>query len=95
VLGGEECKYLVACGYRFADDHINRRLLLPKLRSGDLRLCALQSRVGENLTAFQKLGSFNLLTPEGSIINGKESDRTSESWKFSNLVQEIARYTGE
>ena len=85
---GNQCKYLVSCGYSYRDKHINDRLLIPKLKTGSLRIFALFEDEPENISLFKKYGgAFNYLSKEKLYMDGIEYDYPNELWKFSNLVK--------
>lgn len=92
VIGGE-CKYLVTCGYSFRDEHINNRLLLPKLREKKIRIVALFNSEPDNIDSFKEYRAFSYITRENSFIDGERRDG-SDIGIFSILVDMIRQKSG-
>ena len=84
---GAECKYLVSCGFSYADEHINQQLLLPVLKSYKCRLFALSYEESAGLAEFKKLSNFSAGFNSHLLIDGKTVDETTDTWKFSNFVK--------
>lgn len=85
VLGGE-CKYLVSCGYSYADEHINQQLLLPVLQANRCRLFALSQEEPAGLAAFKSLPNFRAGFGSHLHIDGKSVTATTDAWQFSKFV---------
>lgn len=86
---GNEVKYLITSGYSFRDEHINDRLLLPKLKNGSLRIFALLEKELDSINVFKDCPSFNYLTMNSLHLNGKIYELENSLWKFSELVKFI------
>lgn len=86
---GKDVKYLVSCGYSFRDQHINDRLLIPKLKNGSLRIFALFEYEPEGIDELKEYKAFNYLTKENLYINGNLSDYPNNLWQFSEFVKFI------
>lgn len=91
---GTECKHLVSCGFRFADDHINSRLIEPKTKSSQVRITALIRQENEVVSELVKNTSFNLVTESESVIKGSKHAMGSELWEFTNLVDFLSNFAG-
>lgn len=85
VLGGQ-CRYLVSCGFGFADEHINQQLLLPVMQANRCRLFALSEEEPAGLIAFKPLPNFGAGFSSHLHIAGKPVTDTTEAWKFSKFV---------
>lgn len=89
---GNDCKYLVTCGYSYRDKHINDRLLFPKLNTGSLRIFALFEDEPENIEILKAHGNaFNYLSKNKLHLDGIDYDYPNELWKFSNFVDFISK----
>lgn len=86
---GNNVKYLVSCGYSYRDEHINDRLLLPKLQNGNLRIFALFESEPDCISPLKEFASFNYLTKDFIHLNGKDIEFSNELWKFSKFVNYI------
>lgn len=86
---GNDVKYLVSCGYSFRDQHINDRLLMPKLNNGSLRIFALFEQEPEGIDKLKEYKSFNYITKEILYLNGNVSDYPNNLWRFSEFVKFI------
>jgi hypothetical protein len=85
ALGGE-CKYLVSCGFSFADEHINQQLLLPVMQTNRCRLFALSQEEPAGLAAFKPLPNFSAGFESHAHIGTKDDPSTTDAWKFSKFV---------
>lgn len=85
ALGGE-CKYLVSCGFSFADEHINQQLLLPVMQANRCRLFALSQEEPAGIVAFKLLPNFSAGFESHSHIGTKDDPTTTDAWKFSKFV---------
>lgn len=83
---GSECKYLVSCGFSYADEHINQQLLLPVMQSNRCRLFALSQDEPVGLAAFKSLPNFQAGFGSHLHINGKAVAATTDAWQFSKFV---------
>lgn len=83
---GAECKYLVSCGFSYADEHINQHLLLPALKSNWCRLFALSETQTPGMAALQALPSFSGGFAGDSWIDGKASGGGTDLWQFGKFV---------
>ena len=83
---GHECKYLVSCGYSYADEHINQQLLLPVMQSNRCKLFALSQEEPVGLAAFKALPSFSAGFSSHLHIEGKTVNTTTDTWQFSKFV---------
>lgn len=86
---GEKCKYLLCFGHSFRDSHINKTLLLPKLKSGKLRIVALLKEVTSEVEELATQNGFSYITETKSKIAGKTYYHSTDLWKFSSLVKFI------
>jgi hypothetical protein len=92
---GTKCKYLVSCGYGFADQHINEILLLPKLQQLKITLTAFLKEDSANLDTFRSLPSFAFGTETISKKRNNSVESTgTDLWKFENLVNLISKSAG-
>lgn len=85
VLGGE-CKYLVSCGFSYADEHINQQLLLPVMQANKCRLFALSQEEPAGLSAFKSLPNFRAGFGGHLHIDGKTVAAMTDAWQFSKFV---------
>jgi len=85
VLGGE-CKYLVSCGFSFADEHINQQLLLPVMQANRCRLFALSQEEPAGIAAFKPLPNFSAGFETHAHVRTKADPTTTDAWKFSKFV---------
>lgn len=86
---GEKCKYLLCFGHSFRDDHINKNLIIPKLKAGKLRVMALLKEVTSEVEELSAYSGFGYITEKKSKIGGKVYDVDTDLWKFSSLVNFI------
>lgn len=84
---GVECRYIVSCGFSYADEHINEQLLLPVMRNNKCRLFALSYEEPLGLAEFKKLPNFSAGFNDHLFINGNSKTETTDAWKFSNFVK--------
>ena len=85
ALGGE-CRYLVSCGFSFADEHINQQLLLPVMQMNRCRLFALSQEESAGLAAFKLLPNFSAGFESHAHVGMKDDPTTTDAWKFSKFV---------
>jgi len=86
---GNECKYLVSCGFSFGDKHINDELLLPKLREAKIRLTALCGVEPECLSELIPYPSFQIGLPDRCESSNQPLREGTDLWKFEELVKLI------
>ena len=86
---GTNCKYLVSCGYSFADKHINEQLLFPKLSSGKIRMTALCGQEPACLDDLKSFRPFHAGFPGNCYVDGNDTDTGTDLWKFSALAELI------
>jgi len=86
-LLGDECKYLVSCGFSFGDKHINDELLIPRLREGKVRLTALCGVEPECLPELSAHPSFQIGLPDRCESSIHSVDDGTDLWKFSELAK--------
>lgn len=91
---GRKCKYLVSCGFSFRDEHINERLLIPKLRERKIRIMALFNSEPEHIDELKAFKSFNYITRDSCYINGVEKSFGANIGIFNNLVKLFCEKSG-
>jgi SIR2-like domain len=91
---GTSCKYLIANGFSFGDDHINTKLLIPKLVNGRIKIIALLEKETPGLNSLAQYSAFCYCTKNIRSDGGKKSCVDSDLWKFSSFVNLIASYAG-
>ncbi|MDR3412385.1 MAG: SIR2 family protein [Formivibrio sp.] len=84
---GNQCKYLLCCGFSFGDEHINQHLVLPALTSGRIRLFSLNEFEPVGVSAFKNLPSFGGGYSNEVFIGGKAATPGTDLWKFSQFVK--------
>ncbi len=84
---GSICKYLASCGFSFSDQHINDQLIFPKLREGRIQLTALCGETPECLNDLRQFGAFCGAFPDNCYIDGKDTNKGTDLWKFSEFVR--------
>lgn len=87
---GNECKYLVSCGFSYGDKHINDELLIPKLREGKIRLTALCGAEPETLSELTPFPAFQIGLPDRCESNLYSKTEGTEFWKFDALAELLA-----
>lgn len=83
---GNECKYLVSCGFSFSDEHITQQLLLPVMRENKCRLFALNKAEQNGYGAFKTMPNFQAghdSTQQKTEYRACETD----AWRFSQFVK--------
>ena len=85
ALAGE-CKYVVSCGFSFADEHINEHLLLPVMQAAKCRLFALTQEEPAGITTFKSLPNFGAGFDTHLYIGGKRVTGNTDVWQFSKFV---------
>ncbi len=88
---GKKCQYLICSGYSFRDQHINERLLIPKLSEGKLRIFAFFKDEPEHIQVFKEFPCFNYLTQDKLFINQIEYEYKSDLWMFSKFVDFLCK----
>jgi SIR2-like domain len=83
---GSECKYIVSCGFSFADEHINQQLLLPVLQANRCRLFALSQEETVGFAAFKPLPNFSAGFESHCHSGGRTDPSSTDTWKFSKFV---------
>ena len=87
---GNECKYLISCGFSFGDEHISQLILLPALQGGKCRLSALCEVDPPGLLSFKSLPTFRgNFSTHGWLNNNKISDGATDLWRFSEFVDKF------
>jgi len=86
---GSNCQYVVACGFSFGDKHINDQLIIPRLRSGRIRLTALCGEEPDCIGELKQFPSFHAGFPATCFIDQKDTGTGTDLWKFSALTQLI------
>jgi hypothetical protein len=84
---GVDCKYIVSCGFSYADEHINEQLLLPVMRNNKCKLFALSYEEPIGIAEFKKLPNFSAGFNDHLFINGKSKAESTDAWKFSSFVK--------
>ena len=83
---GNECRYLVSCGFSFGDEHINQHLLLPATLSARCRLFALTESEPPGVAIFKKLPSFSAGFANESWLDGATATAGTDFWQFGKFV---------
>ena len=83
---GNECKYLVSCGFSFSDEHITQQLLLPVMQANKCRLFALNKVEQNGYAAFKALPNFQAGHENSSQGSGYRVTET-DAWRFSQFVK--------
>lgn len=91
---GNECKFLVSCGYSYGDEHINDTLLLPKLKEGKIKLVGFLKEDSPNLEAFKKCAPFSFGTEAFSKKAGFSETGGTTLWEFEKLVDLLIEFAG-
>ena len=86
---GHDVQHIISCGYSYRDEHINDRLLIPKLQDGSLRIFALFETKSNCIEQLEKYPAFNYLTKDKIHISGKDISMPNNLWKFSEFVKFI------
>lgn len=84
---GNECRYLISCGYSFGDEHINQNILLPALRAGKCRLSALCGIDPPGLSDFKTLPTFTGAFPTHAWSGTAQTTDTTTLWRFDQFAQ--------
>jgi hypothetical protein len=84
---GNDCKYLVSCGFSFGDDHINTNLLVPSVAAGKVRLFALADVETPGMAPFNSLPAFSAGFESSGISEGTPNGQGTDFWKFSRFVR--------
>jgi hypothetical protein len=91
---GTQCKYVVSIGYSYGDDHINKKLFIPRLATGKLKLFVLIEEVTEPLLSISHFPSLSYYSKDTVFVSGIKTNTGSELWKFSFFVNLIGKYAG-
>jgi hypothetical protein len=84
---GDDCKYLISCGFSYGDDHINQHLVLPALQSGRARLFALNEFESPGTKGLRALPTFRAgYSNELQLGDGTHPTGT-DLWRFSKFVK--------
>jgi hypothetical protein len=83
---GNECKYLVSCGFSFGDEHINQQLLTPGLQSNRCRLFGLCQEEPPGMAELKKLPTVRGGFSTHLLADGKSATGTTDLWMFSRFV---------
>ena len=94
VIGTSQCKYLISCGCSLRDDHINDHILIPKLRSGSIKLFATFKKEPTTIAKFKQFRNFNYLTEANFCNEGKLVNEASNLWDFNQFVNKLAEKAG-
>lgn len=89
---GSRCKYLLCFGHSFRDDHINKNLILPKLKTGTLKVMAIMKELTAEAKEMSAHNSFNFITEKKMKIDGKEHEIETDIWQFSSLLKYIEQH---
>lgn len=84
---GNECRYLISCGFSYGDEHINQNILLPALRTGKCRLSALCGFDPPGLNDFKTLPTFTGAFPTHAWSGTAQTTDTTTLWKFDQFAQ--------
>lgn len=84
---GNECKYLISCGFSYGDEHINQTILLPALRANKCRLTALCGIDPPGLADFKTLPTFAAAFPTHAWSSMSQTTDTSTLWQFDQLAR--------
>jgi hypothetical protein len=84
---GAECKYLVSCGFNYADDHISDHLLLPAMNARKCSLFALSEIEPAGVASFKAMPNFKGGFAAHTHDNGQLVAGGTELWKFSNFIK--------
>lgn len=84
---GNQCKYIVTCGYSFRDEHINDILFASKLRSKTLRLFALSKEETTEMLKFKAHPSFHYMVENKLYYKGETVDGDFQLWDFKKFVE--------
>ncbi|MEO9870328.1 MAG: SIR2 family protein [Ekhidna sp.] len=88
---GNECEYLVSCGFSYRDQHINDHLIIPKLRSGKINLFALSKETNAEIRTLSEFNAFKYGTEDSLKIGSIELQEGTELWDFKKLVDLISK----
>lgn len=84
---GNECKYIVSCGFSFSDEHINERLFVPAVGGNKCRLFALSKEEPIGIEPLKAFPSFQAAFESSYYIDGKVATGATDVWKFSKFVE--------
>lgn len=84
---GNECRYLISCGFSYGDEHINQNILLPALRAGKCRLSALCDFDPPGLYDFKTLPTFSGAFSTHAWSGTAQTTDTTALWQFDKFAQ--------
>lgn len=84
---GNECRYLISCGFSYADEHINQNILLPALRASKCRLTALCGFEPPGLADFKTLPTFTGAFSTHVWLGTAQTTDTSPLWQFDQFAR--------
>ena len=84
---GRQCKYLIAGGFSFGDDHINDALLLPSIEDGRISLTNFCLSEPNTLKVVRGRQNVTHVCSDKLIKGGVETDATSDLWQFSAFAK--------
>lgn len=87
---GQDCKYLVSCGFSFSDEHINGNLLVPAVTAGRIRLFALSAVETPGMRDLKTALAFHAGFGAGGITGGTAHPSGTDLWQFSKFVELFA-----
>lgn len=83
---GNECRYLVSCGFSYGDEHINQHLLLPVIQSAKCRVFALTETEPLGMAALKTSPCFSAGFANESWLNGAMTAAGTDFWQFGKFV---------
>lgn len=84
---GNQCKFIVSCGYSFRDEHINDILFSSKLRENSIRVFALSKDETPEILKLKDHPSFHYMVSNRLHYMGKDTDGTFDLWDFKKFVE--------
>lgn len=84
---GNDCKYLISCGFSYGDEHINQNILLPALRAGKCRLAALCDVEPPGLAEFKTLPTFTGAFSNNAWQGTVSTVETTNLWRFNEFAE--------
>ena len=86
-LLGKQCKYLLAAGFSFGDEHINDTLLFPCIRDGRISMTNFCISEPDSLGSVRDRQNVTHVCSDKLIKAGVEADAASDLWKFSAFAK--------
>ncbi len=83
---GNQCKFIVSCGYSYRDEHINDILFVPKLNNRSLRLFALSKDETPEMSNLKEHPSFHYLVNDKVYYNKNEQSASFNLWDFKKFA---------